>query len=76
MGDEHDGLPEAMLKLEEFFVQLCPRDRVQRPEGFVHQQDVRVPRQRARDAHPLFLSTTELVGMLLRIPRRQTDQIE
>jgi len=57
--------PGAGPKLQQFFVQVVAHDLVQRAEGFVHQQDVRVERQGPRDAGALLHPARKLPGELL-----------
>ena len=42
-------------------VQLCTRERIERAERLVHQQDRRIDRQRPRDPDPLALPARQLV---------------
>ena len=53
MGDEHDRLLEFFLKPEELVLQAITRDRVDRSERLVHQQDRGVCGKGARQAHTL-----------------------
>src|SRR5688500_20144193 len=46
-------------------MKLDPRNWVQRPEGFVHQQDRRVRRKRPRKANALTLSSREWIGQAI-----------
>ena len=47
MGHESDGLFSARPKLEELFIQVIADNFIQCTKGFVHQQDIRVKRERA-----------------------------
>ena len=75
VGHEDDGLPQFLLELLEFHLDLGPGDGIERAEGLVHEKDGRLGRQGARQPHPLPLST----GELMRIARgkflcRQSNQ--
>ena len=67
----------AVLDAAELLLQLPARDRVERAERLVHQQDGRIDGERARDAHALALAAGELVRPAVRIGGRiESDQIE
>ena len=56
VGDEDHGRAELLLDAGELAADLRARDRIERAERFVHQQDRRIDRQRAREADALPLS--------------------
>ena len=58
--DERDRTAMALPQLCQ--EALCPgsRERIQRPEGLVHEQHLRVVRERSRDRHTLLHATREL----------------
>ncbi len=62
VGDEGDRLLQFVLEAEELVLQTGACDRVDGPEGFVHQQHRRVGRQRPRHTDALALSAGELLG--------------
>ena len=64
MGDEDDGLLRLGLDAADFALQRLAGRRVERAEGLVHEHDVRVGRERARDADALLLAARELVREL------------
>ena len=51
--DEHDGLAQGCLKLDELFLHLAANQGIQGRERLVHQQDVGIGRQGARQPNPL-----------------------
>src|SRR6185503_20825016 len=57
MGDDDDGV--FRLELVDQLLDALGGDRIQRRGGLVHQQDLRLDRQRARDAQPLLLAARE-----------------
>jgi hypothetical protein len=72
MGDEQRGLARLRPDAAEFPLQRRARHRVQRAEGFVHQQDARVVRQRASDLHPLLHPAREFAGCFAPCPAQPT----
>ena len=75
--DEHDGLLQLRLQVEELLLESLPGDGVDRAEGLVHQQHRRVPAQGPGDADALPFTARELMGkptpVLVGI---QPDQVE
>ena len=65
VGDEDDGLVQPGLQLEQMVLHLAADQRVQRREGFVHQQDLGVGGQRPGQAHALLHAARELVRILV-----------
>src|SRR5258706_6778624 len=61
----HDHDCAKVLQLHQQFLNFRRADRVQRRARFVQQQNLRLHRQRARDAQPLLLSTGKLVSRLV-----------
>ena len=75
--DEQDGLAQRRLDAAELAVQVEARQRIERAERFVHQEDRRIEHQRARDADALPLSAGEFDRASdRRSRRRQADQRE
>src|SRR5262249_20076464 len=61
MGDEHHSLAQGLFKLKKFLLQLGAGDGIERSEGLVHEQDLRISSQGARQADSLPLSSGQLV---------------
>jgi len=61
MGDEQQGEAHVVPQLEQFVLHAPARQRVERGEGLVHQQDARMHGQRAGDRHALLHAAGELV---------------
>ena len=61
MGDENDCLAALFPNPLDVAVKLFPSHRIERGEGFVHQQHPRIRRQRPRQCHSLFHSAGKLV---------------
>src|SRR5205814_8240446 len=62
VGDEDDRLAEPPLQRRELALEGGARQRVERAERLVHQQERRVRRERARDADALALPARKLSG--------------
>lgn len=62
VGDEDDGLPEIFLQRYQLVLQRLAADRIERSERLVHQDDLRIGRQRAENADALLLPAAQLVG--------------
>ena len=58
--DQHRRDAELALHLADGAAQLLADLRIERPEGLIEQQHLRLVRQRPRDRHPLLLSAGEL----------------
>jgi hypothetical protein len=54
--DEDDGLPRVGLDPADLRLQGLASRRIERAERLIHQDDVRVGRERARDADALLLA--------------------
>ena len=61
--DEDDGAALVLLQAQQLVLHVGADDRVERREGLVHQQNGRVGRQRARQAHALLHAARQLVGV-------------
>ena len=59
-------IPSLALQPDQLFLQLRAHDGVDRAEGLVHQQDVRVGREAACDSHTLLLTARELTRVAVR----------
>src|SRR5580704_3194933 len=57
--DEHGSLAEFAAHAQEFALQVEPRDRIERAEGFIEQQNFGIGREGACHADALALSTGE-----------------
>ena len=75
MGDEQDGLAGRGVDARKLALQRFARDRVERGERLVHQQDVGLDRERPRQRHPLALTAGQLMGITAGIAG-QSDQRE
>ena len=62
MRDKADGLAGARPKPQQFLIQPVAHDFIQRPEGFIHQQDVGIKGQCPRDAGTLLHTPRKLPG--------------
>jgi len=67
VGHEDNGLLQAQLERLKLALDFRPRQRVERPEGLVHQQERRVTRQGPRHSHALPLPA----GKLTRVARKK-----
>jgi hypothetical protein len=65
VGYHHGCQPEAFVQLAHLAAQRVAGDRIERAEGLVHDQELGLPRQRARHADPLALPAGEFVGHAL-----------
>ncbi len=63
VSHKDDRLAQLLLELLELDLDLGPGDGIECAEGFVHQQDGRLGRQRSRQSNALPLSSGELVGI-------------
>ena len=73
MGDKADGLAGPLPQGQKLFVQIIAYDLIQRPERLIHQQDVGIERQGARDAGALLHAAGKLPGIFAPEPV-QLDQ--
>lgn len=62
VGDEDDRLLQPLLQFEQLVLHVAADQRVERAEGLVHQQQVRVGGERAGQAHTLLHTAGQLVG--------------
>ena len=60
VGDEDDGLAQPLLQGQHGVLQPDADERIKRREGFVHQDDVGIGRQRPRQPHALAHAAREL----------------
>jgi hypothetical protein len=63
VGDEHDGLAVTLPDLEQFVLQALARQRVERAERLIHQQDLRPIGERAGERDALFHAPRQLLGI-------------
>ena len=73
--DEDDGLLELALEVAQLRLHVAADQGVERAEGFVHEQDVGIRRERPREARPLLHAARQFVG-ILRLPALQTDEFD
>ena len=67
--DERDRAAMALPELGQEALRAGPRERVERAERLVHEQHLRVVRERARDRHALLHAARELLGVGVGEPR-------
>ena len=75
MGHEQDRLVHACLEREQLVLQSRTDERIERREGLIHQQDVRIGGKGARQPDPLLHAAGQLGHRAIR-PLRQSDQFE
>src|SRR5690606_11072267 len=75
VGDEDRGVPGRFMDLAQPATKLLAHLRVERPEGFVEQQDFRLDGQRAGQGDALALAARKLVGIALFEPL-ELDEFE
>ncbi|CEI76372.1 Putative uncharacterized protein [Pseudomonas aeruginosa] len=75
VGDEQQGETHLFPQAQQFFLHLSPGQRVQRGERLVHQQDLRLHRQRPGDRHPRLHAPGQRVRVGLG-EARQADLLE
>ena len=68
----HDRFPQPLLQLLKFPADFRARQRIERAERLIHQQDRRIGRQRPRHSHALALPA----GKLVRIAPQKLRGIE
>src|ERR1700722_10156982 len=73
--DEQDGALYPRLQRQQFVLQFAADQRIERRERLVHQQDVGVGGERARQADALLHAARQLVAVTI-TPCRQSDQLE
>ena len=61
MGDEHDGLVQLVLQVQQQHPHVRADQRIERTEGLVHQQDVCIGRERAGEADALLHTAGEVM---------------
>jgi hypothetical protein len=76
VGDEHDGLVEVALQPDRLLLEFGSHDRVDGAERLVHQEDVGVRCQPARDADALLLASRELARVAVRDVAVESDGVE
>ncbi|MNI46644.1 hypothetical protein D3C73_1011180 [compost metagenome] len=75
MRDEQQSEPHLLPKQQQLFLHLAPRQRIERGEGFVHQQDFRLHGQGPGNGHARFHAARE--GMRIGIGEcRQPDFVQ
>src|SRR4051812_41853715 len=73
VGDEDDGLPGVLPDADELGEEHVARLRVERAEGLVHEQHLRVAGEGAGQRHPLLHPSGELVDAGGREPREADE---
>jgi hypothetical protein len=75
VGDEQNRLPDLCLEPQELVLKLLPVDRVDRPEGLVHEHHRWVGGERSGYADPLLLTARELRGVAVHELGIERDQL-
>src|SRR5688572_6285987 len=75
VGYEQDRLAHALLQRAQLVLQLAADQRIERRERLVHQQDLRVSRECARETDALLHAAGELVAVMIG-PLRQSNELE
>ncbi len=75
VGDEQHGAARALPHAQQLVLQAGARDRVERAERLVEQQQVGIDRERARQGDALALAARQLIRPALRIVG-EADQLE
>ena len=76
VGDEHDGLVQLALELQELLLQLGPHDRVDGAERLVHQQHGGIGGEGSRHTDALLLAARQLRRVPVGVRRAEPDQLE
>ena len=63
VGDEHNGFTQPLLQIEQLLLQFGANQRIERGKRLVHQQNIGVGRQRAREADALAHAAGERIGI-------------
>jgi hypothetical protein len=66
VGHEDDGLVSLLPDVDELRLQVVARLGIERAEGLVHEQDVGLERERARQRHPLLHAARQLMHVRAR----------
>ncbi|MNL24869.1 hypothetical protein D3C87_1463200 [compost metagenome] len=75
VGDEHHGLLQLLLQIEQHGLHIDTDQRIKRRIGLVHQQNIGVIGKRAGKAHTLLHAAGKLVRIIILIPL-QADTIQ
>src|SRR5205085_6285149 len=75
MGDEYHRLAFVLHDAQQLFLQHLARLRIERGERLVHQQDVRIDRERAYQADALLHAAGELIR-IMPLETLEADEIE
>ena len=76
VGDEDHRLRDLAVQPPELLLQARARDRVERAERLVHQEQRRVGGERAGEPDALALAARELRGVALRVALLEPDELE
>src|ERR1700749_3707216 len=75
MRDKDHGLAQLLLQFHKFMLQLRAGNGIERAEGLVHEQDLRIGGKSAGQADALALSAGKLIGITLRkLIERQANE--
>ena len=77
VGDQYDGVRHVGGQPEELALEFGAGDRIEGPEGFVHQKDLWIRSEGTGYADPLALATGKLARIAIGIDRRrQADRLQ
>ena len=71
MGHQHNRPPQQAVDAQHLLLQRLAGHRVEGAEGLIHQQHLRICRQRPRHPHPLLLAAGELMRVTVAQRRLQ-----
>src|SRR5205807_4083121 len=67
---------EPLLQRNKLLLKFSASDGIERAEGFIHQQNLRIGGERASDSNALSLSAGELVRITIAEARIQSDKLQ
>ena len=76
VGDEDHRLADLAMQAAQLVLQTEPRDRIERAERLVHQQERRVCREGPREPDPLTLPARQLGRVPLGVARLEPDELQ
>ncbi len=75
MGHEHHGLAHFLVQPDDLRLHVAPDERIQRGEGFIEEDGVRIAGQGPAEAHALLHSPGQLVRVVLFVAL-EADQLD
>lgn len=73
--DEDDGLLERALKVAQLRLHVAPDQRIEGAERLIHEEDVRIRRERPRETRALLHAAGQL-ARILRLPALEADEFD